>query len=471
MNTNFISNRSTFGVINKRTLVALALAPALLSSAFASPILEGQNKGDTTKWYNKNLQGWAELEYIPMRVYFAAGSAGSHTVRLDFPHLNGRIFGFQDLRNFSTFSSNAEFSSPPVLKTDTSGVWSYTFTVNVADGNPAEVRFFARMAAGAHLNGGSSLQIRGTAGNLQIHKPGPAVGGPDLAVSQAGPETAPQGATVVYSVSYTNKALSYPAMGSQVSCIIHPEFNVNYSSLGPNAQVVGNTIFWDLGDLPPQAGGQFEFEVTVKPTAGIGLVLTNLAQVFSSENDVNMQDNSMFTQTTVVCGSAIPAILSSPESVTLCPGDSASFSVAATGPSGLNYQWRKNGAPISGATNANFTIAAVSSANVGSYDAVVTSPCDVVVSGAAVLSLHPGLPPNITQTKFESDGAFVLDFGTSCGGTYFVHYSEDLVNWKVSPLSVTGNGLTVQWRDIGEPVTDSAPSALKARFYRVVRVF
>lgn len=470
MNLKSNPNTSAFSRLHKASVFALALAPALLSSALAAPVLQGQNKVDTANWYTGNLQGWAELEYIPLRVYFPAGSAGSQTVRIDFPHMNGKLFGFEDLRHFTDFTPNVH-SSPPVLTTDASGVWSYTFTANVTDAQPAEVRFYGRMASGAHLNGGSSLQIRGTAGNLHIHKPAPGVGAPDLAVSQSGPATAPGGGTVTYTMSYTNQALTYPAMGTQLSQILSPELLVNPASLGPNAHLVGNTIFWDLGDLPPKASGQFAFEATVNPAASIGLVLTNVAQVYSAENDLNMQDNLAEARTTVVCGAAAAAIVANPENVTVCPGESATFSASASGPGDLTYQWRKDGAPISGATAASFTLPAVSSADVGAYDVLVTSPCDVVVSGAAVLSLRPGLPLNLTGGRFQPDGAFVIGFGTSCGGTYFVEYSEDLVTWKTSPQTVPGNGQAVEWRDAGQPATDSMPNTVAARFYRVVRVF
>ena len=160
------NNKSILNTFNKLAGLALALAPTLWSSALAGPVLQGQNKGDTVNWYAGNLQGWGELEYIPLRVYFAAGSAGNQTVQIDFPHLNGKLFGFEDLAAFAPATPNLAFTSAPVLTTGSSGVWSYTFSVNVSDANPAEVRFFARMASGAHLNGGSSLQIKGSAGNV-----------------------------------------------------------------------------------------------------------------------------------------------------------------------------------------------------------------------------------------------------------------------------------------------------------------
>src|SRR6266480_1398358 len=116
------------------------LAGLLLLSA-AQPMfgmdLQGQDKGNTNTWSSVNLQGWLELDYIPFRVYFNNGSAGTYTVNLDFPHLSGTTPGFEDLTSFKAYSSNVVFTSPPVLITDPSGTWTYVFTVRVTDSNPA----------------------------------------------------------------------------------------------------------------------------------------------------------------------------------------------------------------------------------------------------------------------------------------------------------------------------------------------
>src|SRR5436190_24369542 len=107
------------------------LAGFLLLSA-AQPMfgmdLQGQNKGDTNTWTSVNLQGWLELDYIPFRVYFAGGSAGTYTVNLDFPHLIGTTPGFEDLTSFNCFTTNVVFTSAPRLVTDPSGTWTYVFS-------------------------------------------------------------------------------------------------------------------------------------------------------------------------------------------------------------------------------------------------------------------------------------------------------------------------------------------------------
>src|SRR5262249_15489933 len=71
---------------------------------------------------------------------------------------------------------------------------------------------------------------------------------------------------------------------------------------------------------------------------------------------------------------APPAISNQPADRTACVGQTATFSVVATG-TNLTYQWRKNGTNISGATGSSYTIASAVSADGGSYDVVVNGTC------------------------------------------------------------------------------------------------
>src|SRR5262249_5682072 len=68
-----------------------------------------------------------------------------------------------------------------------------------------------------------------------------------------------------------------------------------------------------------------------------------------------------------------PLINTQPASQTVNAGQTATFTVAASGTSPLSYQWRKNGTAISGATASSYTTAATSFADNGSLFAVVVS--------------------------------------------------------------------------------------------------
>ncbi len=78
-----------------------------------------------------------------------------------------------------------------------------------------------------------------------------------------------------------------------------------------------------------------------------------------------------------------PVITSQPASTTKNPGETATFTVAATGATG--YQWKKNGVNISGATSATLTLSNVQLSNAGFYTVVVSNAGGSVTSSQAQL--------------------------------------------------------------------------------------
>ncbi|WP_277510044.1 immunoglobulin domain-containing protein [Ereboglobus sp. PH5-5] len=93
---------------------------------------------------------------------------------------------------------------------------------------------------------------------------------------------------------------------------------------------------------------------------------------------------------------AAPVITTHPASQTVTVGGNATFHVAATGES-LSYEWRKDGAPISGATGASFTITNAQQSHAGAYNVVVRNPAGSASSNAAALTVSAAFtPPAIT---------------------------------------------------------------------------
>lgn len=86
-----------------------------------------------------------------------------------------------------------------------------------------------------------------------------------------------------------------------------------------------------------------------------------------------------------------PAITSQPvnKTVNIAPAwnTSASFNVTATGTEPLQYQWRFNGVPLSGQTNATLTIDPVQLTNDGNYTVVITNAYGIVTSSVASLTV------------------------------------------------------------------------------------
>ncbi len=124
-----------------------------------------------------------------------------------------------------------------------------------------------------------------------------------------------------------------------------------------------------------------------------------------------------------------PAITEQPASLTVCPNSPATFSVTAAGSAPFSYQWRKDGAPITGATSRTYTINWAGQGDMGSYDVLVRDACmdpnaAALVSAAAVLTVRVG--PLITT---EPQGQLVP--------------AGQPVTFTVA---ASGQSLTYQWR-------------------------
>src|SRR6266404_3595842 len=85
--------------LSSLALGVLLLTPSLASANF-NAVLQGQNAGDPT-WRNGPLVGWKELDYVPIRVYFAGGPATNVAVTIDFDHTKGIRTGLQNLSDFT----------------------------------------------------------------------------------------------------------------------------------------------------------------------------------------------------------------------------------------------------------------------------------------------------------------------------------------------------------------------------------
>src|SRR4051812_35613802 len=153
--------------------IGLVLLAGLNSARAAfDAALQGQSAGSAA-WIGGNLQGWRELDYIPCRVYLTGGPGNDQTITVEFDHVQSRIPAIQNLSGF-TPSANVVITSAPTLSAPAdSERWTYTFKVNLLNAQPGWVEFRARLAAGAHMNVGSSVGLHGTPslGTLQIHKP------------------------------------------------------------------------------------------------------------------------------------------------------------------------------------------------------------------------------------------------------------------------------------------------------------
>lgn len=103
--------------------------------------------------------------------------------------------------------------------------------------------------------------------------------------------------------------------------------------------------------------------------------------------------NGYFGDTWERAGSAPPVITQGPGNLILTVGQSATFSVVATG-TNLTYQWRKNGVDladggaISGSNSSTLTINPTVLADAGSYEVIINRGCASGISASATLSFQ-----------------------------------------------------------------------------------
>ena len=114
-----------------------------------------------------------------------------------------------------------------------------------------------------------------------------------------------------------------------------------------------------------------------------------------------------------------PAIITQPLSQTVTEGQTAIFSVTATGTEPLSYQWQKNGVDIPGATSASYTTPPATLPDNGSTFRVnVTNPLGSVISNGAVLTVLPVPSINLIKNPGFESGKISWTFYTNGVGTF-----------------------------------------------------
>ena len=126
--------------------------------------------------------------------------------------------------------------------------------------------------------------------------------------------------------------------------------------------------------------------------------------------------------TTITVAAIPPSITTQPANLTKNPGQTATFTVAATGTAPLSYQWQMNGVnlanggSISGATSATLTISDVQLSDAANYSVVVSNAGGTATSQQAALT--------VTSTPYPTGSGIGLE------GQYF------------NNLTLTGASLT-----------------------------
>ncbi|MEI6035272.1 MAG: immunoglobulin domain-containing protein [Verrucomicrobiae bacterium] len=155
-----------------------------------------------------------------------------------------------------------------------------------------------------------------------------------------------------------------------------------------------------------------------------------------------------------------PGITTQPQSASGIGGQSASFSVTATGSGTLSYQWSKDGVPISGATSSTLDLANLLLTDAGSYTVRVSNAAGGITSNAAILTVTK-LDQTITfaQPANRPFAATPIALSAASGSGLPVTFSivSGAASLSGSSLTPTGTGMiTVRASQAGNATYNAA---------------
>ncbi|MCX7696777.1 MAG: immunoglobulin domain-containing protein [Bacteroidales bacterium] len=211
-------------------------------------------------------------------------------------------------------------------------------------------------------------------------------------------------------------------------------------------------------------GSQVSFTVSANGTPPISY------QWKKNGTNINGATNSTFTITSVgssdvgsytcvvsnACGNAEsnpatltlsnpPTITTQPTSQSVCQGNNVTFSINASGSSPLQYQWKKDGISIPGATSSTLMLSSVTTADAGTYSCVVSNSCGSTNSSNATLTVYPSTiitshPANLSINEGSNATFTVVASGTNL--TY--QWQKDGVNLSNNSHISGANSSTLQ---------------------------
>lgn len=140
---------------------------------------------------------------------------------------------------------------------------------------------------------------------------------------------------------------------------------------------------------------------------------------------------------TVTAAPVAPAISAQPQNQLVTVGQTATFSVTATGTAPLSYQWQKNSLNITSATSSSYSTPATTAGDNGAtFDVVITNTAGTITSSSATLTVNPSaVAPTITaqpqnQTVNASQTA---TFSVTATGMAPLNYQ-----WQKNSANISG---------------------------------
>ena len=148
-----------------------------------------------------------------------------------------------------------------------------------------------------------------------------------------------------------------------------------------------------------------------------------------------------------------PSISQQPQNLIVNAGNTANFSVTASGSAPLRYQWRFEGADMPGETNFTLVISSAQGGSAGDYSVRITNAVGSVISAAATLTVV--LPPVVTVAATDPNAS---EAGPNTG-TFTITRSYATNSALAVNFALSGSAVAGDYAAISSPVTIPANQA------------
>ncbi|HLP77576.1 MAG TPA: pectinesterase family protein [Candidatus Paceibacterota bacterium] len=263
------------------------------------------------------------------------------------------------------------------------------------------------------------------------------------------------GATQSSSLPWTNPGGTYTANGmSFVNCTFTADPGVGTVTLAGSNGTAGNNVSWfgcefATNYITPSTSlfsGNFIFWQAENTQNGSPVTFAALTTIGVTNDDPRLL--AVTNITTWFYGwtpTLAPGIASQPASQTVTAGQTASFTVGATGIPAVSYQWVQDGtnAPYASANNASLTIPNAQSSDASTFAVIVSNGSGSVTSSVVSLTVVVPQPPVADSTSFQKlgDGNFQFSFSGTQNASYRIWATTNLTLIPIiSTWDLVGSG-------------------------------
>jgi hypothetical protein len=259
-----------------------------------------------------------------------------------------------------------------------------------------------------------------------------------------------------------------------------------FASASGNIDVMNGANYAADVAVPYAASLKYHFRVVIDPTTqhysvyitppgSLEMALaTNYAfraaqaALSSFNNWATYSEIGSVTVCNVALGSApaptpvAPKISTQPAGQTVVAGQTATFTVAASGTAPMIYQWKKNGTAISGATSSSYSSPATTTSDNGAqFTVTVSNSVGSTTSSAATLTVNATTALLNASSTSLSFGSVTLS-ATSSQNVTLTNAGNS--NITISNVSVSGAGFNASGVSTGLILTPGQAATLSASF-------